>query len=223
MFVRILERRGFRVLIPGERNSSMLGFRLIRPESRSYQQPGELCLVFQMPPERKNDYRVIVWTTKRMDGWVNHDSGFVLMVDGTGNIVHSSRPTVRSQPGFLLRLLDDAQHARWRVVQRPSHCGRLMDASHRYPTTEDKEENLYWKASFWRCAVHPKDKTHCRGWNDLKEPFPPDVEALIEKEWRQHYKDNQKIRAEGGEPYAALRSRIEHPWKRVPIQTSFEY
>jgi hypothetical protein len=172
-----------------------------------------------MPPKSGNDYRVVVMTTKRRDGWVSRDSGWVIILNSKGERVHTSRPTIKNQPGFLRRLLEDVYEARYRVVYRPSLCGKLMNASHRHRTKEEMEEDLYWKASFWRCAVHPNDKTHCRIWNELSQPFPPEVLARIEARWEQHRKDNQKLRAKGRVPYAALRKRIRHPWKKVPVET----
>jgi len=176
-----------------------------------------------MPPERGNDYRVIVMTTKRGEEWVTHDSGFVIIVDAKGRHVHTSRPLVRNKPGFLERLLEQARRARWRVIHRPSHCEKLMRAVHRHRTKEQMKKRYYWKASFWQCAVHPENKKHNKGWNDLEKPFPPDVEARMQEEWRKHAEDNKKLREKGGMPYRALLLRIAHPWTKEPVDIKAEY
>ncbi len=226
-FVEMMKGKGFRGPTADEEKKYARGYGFTPPESRQYKEPGEICAIYEPPGEKgvtsdlQNDYRVVVWTTKRKGGWVASDSAWVLIVNGRGYRVHTSRAIIRRGAGFLVRLFIKACDARWRVLQRPYHCGRYMLASHRYDRT--KEGQVRWKSSLWRCALNPRSKTHVRGWNDLRRPFPLDAEQRIRREWRRHAKENKRLRAEGKEPYAALRSRIKHPWRIEEVPRNAEY
>jgi len=222
-----MEEKGFRRSTPDEDKKYGDSYGLIPPESRRYQERGEASFIYEPPRKNgvphhlQNDYRVVVWTTKRSWGWVSVDSAWVLILNGRGYRVHTSRPIIRKGPKFLERLFTKARDARWRVAQRPYCCGRHMLASHRKDLT--KSGMRRWKSSLWRCAVRPRDKTHVRGWNDLRKPFPTDAEERIKKEWRANANRNKKLRKAGKEPYAALRSRIKHPWRTSNVPTGVKH
>lgn len=218
-FVKRMTGKGFRFPTADEKKKYVRGYGFLRPRSRRYQEPGEICFIYEVP--RGNDYRIIVWTTKREGGWVSRDSGWVIMIDGSGQRVHTSRPHIRRSSNFLLDLFTEARDMRWRVIQRPEHCGKFMNASHPYQRTKDGKIRL--KASLWRCAVYPKDKTHVRAWNNLKKPFPELEQQRIEKKWEQNDRKNKKTRDQGKEPYAAFRSRIKNSWIVVKVQRNVDY
>lgn len=226
-FVTMMEEKGFRKPSKDEERKYTRGYGLVPPRSRQRKEPGELCMIYEpprpwnVPPHLHNDYRVVVWTTKRDGGWVTVDSAWVLIVNDRGSRVHTSRPIIRKGPAFLFRVFTRARDARWRVLQRPYHCGQFMLASHRYDRTKDGR--IRWKSSVWRCAVHQRAKTHVRDWNDLRKPFPPEEARRIEREWRKHERANKKTRDAGKEPYAALQSRIKHPWRVEEVPRNAEY
>lgn len=183
------------------------GFNLIRPRSRSYQEPGEICFTYE-PPEKQrgngNDYKVIICTTKRRVGFVGKDSGWVIVVDGTGKIVYSAGPFIRTNPDFFKDILREGRVARWRVFYRPYHCERYMLLVH----------GRGLKSCYWRCSVYQKEKAHNRRFDDLRKPLPPEElkERIIVRKKRR--KKREKLRAQGKNPFAAFELRMKHPWEK---------
>jgi len=192
------------------------GFSLVRPASRNYQEPGEICFVYEPPEEQKargNDYRVIICSTKRRIGFVGKDSGWVIIVNGAGKIVYSIGPFIRTNLDFYDDLLWDGRVSRWRVFHRPDHCGKLMLLVH--------GQSL--KSCYWWCVDHPRDHDHNRGFDDLRKPFPPDVmEALIARRRRRSAR-RSALRAEGKDPFAAFRLRMRHPWVKTFLPSEIQF
>lgn len=204
--------QGFRETFSGVR-----GFYLVRPKSRSYQEPGELCFVYELPEKEQikgNRYKVVICTTKRVKGFVGKDAGWVLILNEDGEKVYSSGPFIRTNPDFFEDLLREARVARWRVFYRPLHCGKFQKLV----------RGRYLKQRFWRCAVCPKDKTHNSRFDDLRKPLPPEeMEKRIAKR-KERRKRRAKVRAEGKDPHAQFKKRMEHPWVKresLPPEITF--
>jgi hypothetical protein len=197
--------QGFR-----ESLASVRGFTLERPKSRRYQEPGELCFVYE-PPEKQrgmgNNYKAIICTTKRRIGFVGKDSGWVIIVNSAGEKVYSVGPFIRTSPDFFETLLKEARVARWRVFYRPICCDRFMNLVH--------GEAL--KSCYWRCELHPRSKKHHRRFDDLRKPFPPEVleERIANRKRRR--KKREKLRAEGKDPFVAFKARIRNSWVKRPL------
>ena len=200
--------RGFRETLMNVR-----GFRLVRPASRRYQEPGEICFEY-LPPrwqrEKGNDYKVVICTTKRGEGFVGKDSGWVLIVDGKDEIVYSKGPFIRTSLDFFDTLLGEGRVARWRVFYRPLHCERYMLLVH----------GQALKSQFWRCEIHFYEREHNQRFDDLRKPLPPETmqERLDGRAARR--KQREKIRAEGKDPSYAFRLRMKHPWEKQLVPSS---
>lgn len=197
--------------------AAIRGFRLIRPKSRSYQEPGEMCFVY-VPPLKQivegNDYRVVVCSTKRREGWVGKDSAWVIIVDRSGEKLYSKGPFVRRSPAVFDRVLKEAKVARWRVYYRPNECPKGCRA----PMLLVHEIGRL-KSQYWRCAVCPNDRSHNRRFDDIRKPLPPDVMEERLRGRRQRSKERKKMREAGKDPFAAFKLRMKHPWKKVPIDS----
>lgn len=188
------------------------GFRLKRPESRRYQEPGEVILVYTPPKhqvDRGNDYRVKICTTKRRVGFVTRDSGFVLIVDKDDEIVYSKGPFIRTDEDFFDNLLKEGRVARWRVFYRPERCGVYMPLVHGRPL----------KSQYWQCLFHPKDRSHDRRFDDLRKPLPPEIMEERLEGRKKRRKKRAKIRAKGKDPHCAFKKRMEHPWVKEIVLT----
>jgi len=222
-FVKLITERQF---VPyRKRSSGARGSRLQRPRSRKYQEPGEIGFVYK-PPDKKidagNDYRVVVWTTKRHGGgWVSKDLGWVLILAGPEHnerIVYCSYPLVRRSPNFFDDMGFEAQCARWRVFYRPRTCVKGCPAM-----PELVHRNGHRKSCYWRCVIHPNDRSHDKRFEDLEVPLPEDAQKRRDANREKRLKRRTKVRAVGGNPYAAMDSRIAHPWTEpeVPIDMFF--
>lgn len=203
--------QGFRETI-----ATVRGFNLIRPASRKYQEPGEICFVYEPPEkqkERGNDYKVIICTTKRKVGFVGKDSGWVIIVNGAGKKVYSAGPFIRTNPDFFEDLLREGRVARWRVFYRPDRCDALMSLAH----------GQALKSCYWQCALHPRERSHDRRFDDLRKPLPPEeLEQRIANR-KERRKKREKVRNAGGDPFTAFRSRMRHPWKKNPLQGELRF
>ncbi len=200
------------------------GFRLIRPDSRRYQEPGEICFVYK-PPLAKiregNDYKVIVCSTKRRLGWVGKDSGWVIIVagpEGNERKVYSSYPLVRRSETFFDRLFFEARVARWRVLHRPCTCAKGCEAPMLLVPRRGRLKSRYWK-----CALHPEDKTHNRRLEDLEEPLPDEALELRKANRAKRRKRREKVRKAGRDPFTDFKERMAHPWARKEVQVDFDF
>jgi hypothetical protein len=192
------------------------GYYLERPKSRSYQEPGEICYVYEPPDDQKrkgNDYKTIICTTKREEGFVTKDSGWVIIVDGTGKKVYSTGPFIRTSPDFFETLLEHGRIARWRTFYRPDRCEKFMLLVH----------GKALKSCFWRCAEHPWVREHNRRFDNLRRPFPPGVmEAITQR--REDRRERREARGEEGkDPFAAFRLRMLHPWVKKSFSSEIEF
>jgi hypothetical protein len=189
------------------------GFYLVRPRSRSYQEPGEICFVYKPPTDQRkngNDYEVVICTTKRRVGFVSKDSGWVLIVDGDGKIVYSKGPFIRTSPDFFKTLLNEGRVARWRVFYRPLRCEKYMLLDH----------GQALKSCLWRCALHSWDRSHNRRFDDLRKPLPPEVMEGRLAGRKERRKNREKLRKEEKDPFFAFKLRMKHPWEKKEISPS---
>ncbi len=212
-FERIAEEYDFFPRSFHERLARVRGFHLIRPSSRSYQEPGEICFVYKPPDDQRkngNDYEAVICTTKRKVGFVGKDSGWVLIVDGNGKIVYSKGPFIRTSPGFFETILFEGRVARWRVFYRPMRCERYMLLVHGRPL----------KSCFWRCMLHFLDRSHIRRFDDLRKPLPPEVMKSRLAGRRERRKNREELRDEGRDPFFAFKLRMKHPWEKQKIPPS---
>jgi hypothetical protein len=220
-FVYALHAKMFFEQSLGATLAHVRGFGLIRPKSRNYQEPGEICFVYQPPLKRivaGNDYKVIVCSTKRRVGWVGKDSGWVIIIDRAENKVYTSRPFIRRSENFFDRLFLEARIARWRVLQRPIECPQGCKAPMLLVHRRGRLKSCYWK-----CALHPEDRTHHRRFDDLKTPMPSEVMEQRKAERSTRRKKREEIRKAGGDPDAAFKKRMAHPWIRKEISEIAEF
>jgi len=192
------------------------GFHLQRPRSRSYQEPGEICFVYEPPEEqraRENDYKVIICSTKRRVGFVSVDSGWVIIVDGAGKIVYSIGPFIRTSSDFFDNLLFNGRVNRWRVFYRPDRCGKLMLLGH----------GQALKSCLWRCAEHPKVREHNRRFDDLRKPFPAEVLEFLLERRKNRRKRREAVRADSKDPFAAFKLRMKHPWVKTQSSSEIDF
>jgi len=204
-----------------EISASVRGFGLVRPESRKYQEPGEICFVYR-PPQKYidagNDYRAIVWSTKRRIGWVGIDSGWVIIVNRFDKRVYSVGPFIRRSEAFFEDLFEEARFARWRVFQRPKKCPKGCNA---YMLLVHRHGRL--KSCYWQCAIHPEGRSHDRRFDDLEEPPPPEKMEQRSIKRKERKKKRRKISEDGGDPFAAFKKRMQHSWVKEETQMEFQF
>jgi len=209
-FVPQAKKFGFFPGTPRELSAIVRGYHLVRPKSRNYQEPGEICWVY-VPPEQErnkgNDYIVVVWTTKREEGFVTSDQGWVIILNGKNEKVYTSAPFVRTNENFFEDLLKEARVARWRVFYRPFHCEKFMLLA----------RGKYLKSRFWQCREHPHVRDHNRRFDDLRKPLPPEEQSARDKKRSQRRSRRERVREKGGDPFTALKKRIKHPWVKKQI------
>lgn len=223
-FVQEVKKRFFSERNIDETCTGVSGLGLVRPSSRRYQEPGEICFIYKPPPvkiQQGNDYTVVVCSTKRRIGWVGKDCGWVIIVAGQkGNErrVYSSYPLVRRSETFFDRLLFEAKAARWRVLHRPCVCAKGCEAPMLLVPRRGRLKSRYWK-----CALHPEDTTHNRAFDDLAKPLPDEALALRKANRAGRRKRREKVRRDDGDPFAALKARIAHPWVRKEKQIAMGF
>lgn len=212
-FSKTLKQRRFEPRSASELSLEGRDHYLIRPKSRSYQEPGEVGFVYK-PLDPANDYRVIVWSTKRRIGWVTRDSGWVIVVNTADKKVRTSYPFVRRSPAFLEDLLEEARTIRWKVVHRPKCCSEFMNIVHNRKAL---------KSCYWQCAVHPENRSHDVAWDDVAEPLPADVLERKKASRAVRRKRRKTVRAAGRDAFAAFKERMAHPWQKKLVQMELQF
>ena len=157
--------------------------------------------------------KAIICSTKRRIGFVSVDSGWGIIVNGAGKIVYSIGPYIRTNQDFFGDLLFDGRVNRWRVFYRPDRCEKFMLLAH----------GKALKSCFWRCAEHPMVREHNRRFDDLRKPFPPEVLQLLLERREYRRKRREGVRNGGGDPFAAFRLRMLHPWVKTPFSSEIEF